>query len=163
LFFPFFNRLLGTGKLLVITNGTSFYMKAGDQVLDKPPKDKDEQRPTREALLRIIARLGAEPALMEKKVWALEDPTKVFLVKGFKLGAKEKVGDREAQIVHYQIEDKRDGDVTEASIWIDTQTQLPLKRVLAGKTTDGRFTMTETYVFTVDSKLEDKLFEIPPK
>ncbi|MCI0637989.1 MAG: hypothetical protein L0Y72_23555 [Gemmataceae bacterium] len=65
------------------------------------------------------------------------------------------VGKREAQVVQYQLQNKEIGDLAEASVWIDTKTQLPLKRTMAGK----RESFTETYsVFTLDSKL----FEIPP-
>jgi hypothetical protein len=50
--------------------------------------------------------------------------------------------------------------VAEVSVWIDTKTQLPLKRAEAGKTQGS----TETYgVFTVGSKLDGKLFDIPSK
>jgi len=73
---------------------------------------------------------------------------------------KEMVGKREAQVVQYQIENKIIGNLAEASVWIDTKTQLPLKRAEAGK----KQRSTETYgVFTVDSKLDGKLFDIPPK
>jgi hypothetical protein len=46
------------------------------------------------------------------------------------------------------------------SVWIDTQTQLPLKRTDARKSQRS----TETYgVFTLDGKLGDKLFDVPAK
>ena len=43
-------------------------------------------------------------------------------------------------------------------------TQLPLKRAMAEKQEGKEIRTTETYgVFTVDSKLDGKLFDIPPK
>jgi hypothetical protein len=50
------------------------------------------------------------------------------------------------------------------TVWIDMNTQLPLKRAIAGKKDTKIGDLTETYnLFTVDRKLDDKLFEIPPK
>jgi hypothetical protein len=70
------------------------------------------------------------------------------------------VGQREAQVVQYQIQNNKIGNLVEMSVWIDTKTQLPLKRAEAGKTQRS----TERYgVFTVDSKLDGKLFDVPPK
>jgi outer membrane lipoprotein-sorting protein len=70
------------------------------------------------------------------------------------------IGQRETQVVQYQIQNKLVGNLAEMSVWIDTKTQLPLKR--AEKETGKENRSTETYgVFTVDSKLDDKLFGIP--
>jgi hypothetical protein len=46
----------------------------------------------------------------------------------FRLGAKEKVAEREAQVVHY-VANAKDGSATNIALWIDTQTNLPVKRV----------------------------------
>ena len=48
------------------------------------------------------------------------------------------------------------------SVWIDTKTQLPLKRIVAVDHDGQMFRITETYsTFAIDPKLEPKLFEIP--
>lgn len=74
------------------------------------------------------------------------------------------VGKREAQVVQYVPHDKKSGALAEVTAWIDTETQLPLKRAIAGKQDTKVGDLTETYsVFTVDSKLDGKLFEILPK
>ena len=81
-------------------------------------------------------------------------------VTNFKLGAKEMVGDKTAQVVTYTL----DFDCTSAkmSMWIDTKTQLPLKRVVTADQDGQMFRITETYsTFAIDPKLEPKLFEIP--
>lgn len=98
---------------------------------------------------------------MEKKI-ATTDHDKDFPVKNFKLGVKETVDKREAQVVHYQIHNKIYNDLSDMTIWIDTKTQLPLKRVTnekaEGKPDDGDLQCVPVY-----SKLDGKLFEIPAK
>jgi outer membrane lipoprotein-sorting protein len=81
-------------------------------------------------------------------------------VKDFKLGAKEKIGDKTTQVVTYQLD--FDGTSAKMSVWIDTKTQLPLKRVVAVDQGGQMFRITETYsTFAIDPKLDSKLFEIP--
>ena len=151
------SKLFGLGKTLIVTNGESKYAKVMILVFDKGPFP-----PKGEVLLALITRFSAVQAAMHRnpgpKKMAASDLDKECPVKNFKLGVKEMVGKREAQVVQYQI-----GDVTE-SVWIDTKTQLPLKRTMAGKDKKTIGDLAETYsVFTVDSKLDGKLFDIPPK
>lgn len=146
------------GKNLIVTNGESKYAKVGELVFDKGPFP-----PRGEVLLALIARFGAAPAALETKT-ATADLDKDCPVKDFKLGAKERVGRHEARVVQYHLQDKKIGDLTAMSVWIDTKTQLPLKRTLARKEQGKAFRLTETYgAFTVDGKLDGKLFEIPPR
>jgi hypothetical protein len=141
------------GKNLIVTNGKSKYAKVGNIVFREGPFPAEG-----EVLLALIAQFGAAAAALEQKI-ATADLDKGFPVKNFKLGGKEMVGKREAQVVKYHLENKELGDLSEWSVWIDTKTQLPLKRTEAGK----KQRSTETYgVFTVDSKLDDKLFDVPP-
>ena len=146
------------GKTLIVTNGDSKYAKVGNLIFAEGPFP-----PKGDVLLALIARFSAAIAAMEQKI-GTTDLDKDFPVKGFKLGVKEMVGKREAQIVQYQLQDKKIGDLAKMTIWIDTKTQLPLKRVIAGKKDTKIGDLTETYsVFTVDSTLDGKLFDIPSK
>jgi len=147
------------GKSLIVTNGKSKYSKVGNLVFHEGPFPAKG-----EVLLALIARFGAGAAALEQKI-ATADLDKDFPVKNFKLGVKEMVGKREAQVVQYLLQDKKIGDLAEVTVWIDTKTQLPLKRAMAEKDEKGKeVRSTETYrVFTVDSKLDGKLFDIPPK
>jgi len=152
--------LTGGAKILSVTNGESIYEKVGDKILDKPDAPRKSK-----ALVGTIARFGAAAALMEKKLGTF-DPDKDYPVKNFKLGIKEMVGKRDAQIVQYQVEEKSGKLSTEVvSVWIDTKTQLPLKRAMVNEVPGKQvFRSTEIYsVFTVDSKLDGQLFEIPTK
>jgi outer membrane lipoprotein-sorting protein len=110
------------GKTLIVTNGESRYAKVGDMVFDKGPFP-----PKGEVLLGLIARFSAANAVLEKKIVA-SDFGKDFPVKNFKLGVKEMLGKREAQVVQYQIQEQKRDDLAEVSVWIDTKTQLPLSR-----------------------------------
>jgi outer membrane lipoprotein-sorting protein len=146
------------GKNLIVTNGKSKYAKVGPFVFHEGPFP-----PEGEVLLAMIARFSAGVAALEQKI-ATADLDKDFPVKNFRLGVKEMVGKREAQVVQYLIQDKKFGDLAEVTAWIDTKTQLPLKRAIAGRKDTKVGDLTETYrVFTVDGKLDGKLFDIPPK
>jgi hypothetical protein len=145
---------------LVITDGKLLYAKTKfdngkvdatnpDGVIDHLGKD----------VRWILTRLGGCMALTA--VW--RDPGKTFdpdqdaPLKNFKLGAQETVGMRNAQVVAYEL--PRNGQPWEASVWIDLQTQLPLKRVVEMPIGNS---FTETYTtFTVDGNLDPKLFAIP--
>jgi outer membrane lipoprotein-sorting protein len=92
--------------------------------------------------------------------WSTGLPVPVyFRASDFKLGKKEMVDKQEAQVVQYTLthpllrpKQEAKYDVT---VWIDTKTQLPLKRVFNG-------TMTETYTkLEVDGKIDAKQFELP--
>ncbi len=75
-----------------------------------------------------------------------------FPVTDFKFGKKEMIDKQEAQIVQYT------GPGVEVSIWIDTKTYQPLKRVF----TDKEKTLTETYTnLKLDGKVDPKQFELP--
>ena len=91
----------------------------------------------------------------EKSVNAEADD--LFAASAFKMGAREKVGERDAQSVEYKL-DKKGHRTTEAAVWIDVETRLPLKRTLK----KGPVTLTETYSdFTLDEKIDPAKFELP--
>lgn len=110
-------------------------------------------------LMRIsFARSGALSALefADRESRAKTDPEAAYVVTGFKMEAKEKVGDREAQSVSYTV--TRKGRDAAATVWIDVETHLPLKRVLKV----DKVTLTETYTDAkVDEKIDAAKFEIP--
>jgi outer membrane lipoprotein-sorting protein len=102
-------------------------------------------------LLRIADRLGPEKEGMALKA------------SGFKLLGKEKVGDREALTIEYQLAIAGAKELVQCKVWLDPQTQLPLKRMvelhLAGKL---EFRIVETYSrWELDPKLPDDTFTLP--
>jgi outer membrane lipoprotein-sorting protein len=87
---------------------------------------------------------------------------KDFKVTDFALGDKEKVGEHEAHVVHYNLF-LRNKVKLSVSVWLDAKTKLPLKRVTTipdkGK---QKVTVTETFTqLTLNPKLEPKAFELP--
>ena len=47
-------------------------------------------------------------------------------------------------------------------MWIDTKTNLPLKRAIMTQKGDDKFTVTETYTkLKLDEKIDPKMFELP--
>ena len=80
-----------------------------------------------------------------------------FAVSGFTMGAKEKVGEREAQAVNYTLERKGE-PASDATVWIDTETHLPLKHVIRMDV----MVRSETYSeFKVGEKIDPAKFELP--
>ena len=97
-----------------------------------------------------------------------KDPREVDLeesikVADFKLGKKEKVEDKEAQVIEYVLTAaSAGGEKINAAVWVDVKTHVPLKRSLTAKIGDKQLTVTETYSkVAVDGKLDDKTFELP--
>lgn len=77
---------------------------------------------------------------------------------GFKAGASEKVGGRDASVISYRFGYDRLAEErsTPVTVWIDSKTLLPLKHTIAW---EGH-RWTETYDdFTLDPKIDAKAFE----
>jgi outer membrane lipoprotein-sorting protein len=147
--------------VLIVSNGKSTYTKEGDAFkVDNKPAEPGQY----DKALASMARLGlmtTHMLLSEKAGDAAFDIDKEIPAKSFKLGPKEMIGSRTAQVVEYVIEPKNESPIN-ISLYLDTQTQLPLKLVATGKMGKDAFRMVETYsVYTIDGKIDAKLFEIP--
>ena len=90
-----------------------------------------------------------------------------FAASGFKLGAKEKVGDREAQAVEFviKVSPRTLREDPAVVVWIDLKTHLPLKRTVTTK--GSSFNMGETTVvreiysdFKLDGNIDPAKFEL---
>jgi outer membrane lipoprotein-sorting protein len=154
---------------LFVSDGKSLYSKVDGivKIDSKPAGLNDVDRSTPGLIARVGVVGGMFIAASDPVAQAAEkkqpfDIDKTALVKNFWLGMKLKVDQREVQVVEYQIVLQSGKEPLKASVWIDTQTQMPLKRTLTGKVLGGEMSITETYsAFTVDGKLDPKLFEIP--
>jgi outer membrane lipoprotein-sorting protein len=77
----------------------------------------------------------------------------------FNAGRDEKVGGHEAKVVSFRAGIKETKDAPAVTVWIDSKTLLPLKRVIVSKSAG---TLTEEYSeFTLDPKIGAKAFELP--
>ncbi len=79
----------------------------------------------------------------------------------FKAGAGEKVGERQAKVVHYRG-GKGGNDDPKVTVWIDAETGLPLKRVFLAHPESQKIRITESYSeFRLNPKIDAKAFELP--
>src|SRR5262249_45300905 len=109
-----------------------------------------------------VSRLGVFLNLPRMAAWLFvaDNPDSRLGIGGFKAGAAEKVGGRDAQVVRYKtnLSGLKD-DEAAFTVWIDSETGLPLRRVIVGKSLG---TITETYTeFTLDPKIDAKAFVLP--
>jgi outer membrane lipoprotein-sorting protein len=147
-------------RVLAVSDGKVTYGKEGDKAASVEP---NRNAPLDQKLPGMLARGGVVFVLNSFDL-GISDPfdlDKQLPIKNMKLGVKENVGKRSAQAVEYEFREGGDR-MWKASVWIDTQTQLPLKRLLVQVLVQGTYRFTETYsAFTVDGKVDPKLFEIP--
>jgi outer membrane lipoprotein-sorting protein len=112
-------------------------------------------------LFVIGAPFGGSP-FGAPKVFKADEELKVS---DFKLGKKEKVGDKEAQAVQYNLNVKQlAGPPYTVTVWIDTKTNLPLKRELTrfAEEAKSKSCVTEIYSkISIDEKIDPKKFELP--
>jgi outer membrane lipoprotein-sorting protein len=130
-----------------------------------------------QALRFGFCRAGFAIALDSMTILGPEDetsdfkPDEAFEIRDFKVEKKETVGRQEAQVIRYvvvtnehtrgpeNVKEKRSLAVT---LWIDSKTKLPLKRVVTPMEKDRWFIVTETYRrLTLDGKIDAKKFELP--
>jgi outer membrane lipoprotein-sorting protein len=110
---------------------------------------------------QILARGGVFATFQIGQAKESFDIDKVMAVSDFKLGKKEKVGIREAQVVECTLK-LDNGKVMQMAVWLDTQTNLPLKRLITAPGEKGVIRVTETYTeINLNPKFDDKFFEIP--
>ena len=154
-----------TAKMLLVSDGKKMYAK----VTDRPAKNRDAEKQLGERVLASVARAGFEfevhllhiltgPNDKEEAF----DAEKEFPVSGFKFGKKEMVGGVETQAIDYTITSDVTKEPLTATVWIDTKTNLPVKRVIVMKLGDTVITMTEAYAKSaVGGKIDEKEFELP--
>jgi outer membrane lipoprotein-sorting protein len=149
-------------KVLRICDGTKVLLNITDPELGT---FVDFQKPRAEFTKEFLDYLANPGMLVAFEVicdtWPHE---KIGLVNSnYQLGGIEKVGDREVRVVHYILKetDMKPERLTKITIWVDTQTSLPLKRVMA-PAVGADWRIEELYSgWQVDSKIDPKLFELP--
>ena len=84
-----------------------------------------------------------------------------YPVSEFELGKKEKVGESEAQEIQYTLKPKDSKASLRVSLWLDTKTHLPLKRVAIVTVGADKGIFTEKCSkLTLDPKVEAKTFTL---
>jgi outer membrane lipoprotein-sorting protein len=144
------------GKTTSISDG----IKVVDIESDMPNKTRDANKGQTGILCASVARAGLMASFfyVAKELKAADD----LKASDFKLGKKEKVGDKEAQVIDYHLTMKGLEVPLSISVWVDTKTKLPLKRVVTVMKGDEKGTITETYSkLKIDEKIDPKKFELP--
>ena len=140
---------------LVVCDGKQWATRGNEPASNRPAKDapKEVGRLIRSAIARIGFVNSTAAELYESAGMAPDD---VFAVSNFRLGKKEKIGNREGQEVIYRLKSKIMEDDA-AVVWIDTVTHVPLRRSFKGKTV-----ISEEWAFCkLDEKIDDAKFELP--
>jgi len=87
-----------------------------------------------------------------------EEVEKHILLSDFRMGPDEMVEGREAKVLHYRRGSKKDGITV--TLWLDTKTLLPVKRVAAFEGTKAR--IIDLYrEFVLDPKVDASAFDLP--
>jgi hypothetical protein len=90
------------------------------------------------------------------------DLDKAAPLSDFKAGAREHVGQKEAQAVAYSVRGGRRLDYASMVVWVDLQTQLPLKRTIEMRLAGSLVRWVETYTtFAPEAKIDGKVFSAP--
>jgi outer membrane lipoprotein-sorting protein len=117
-------------------------------------------------VLGCLARGGALQALtvINMKFHVKEaDASKLLALSDFAMGYKEKVGEREAQLIEFKSVLVPAGKQEAATkLWIDCETGLPVKREFVVHEMKQKITTTETYEnLALDKKPDASKFEWP--
>jgi hypothetical protein len=115
----------------------------------------------------FVSRLGVFPSFPGIP-FAIAEADKLDKVEGskldawdFKASAAEKIDGRDAKVVRFKVGEQGDRDAALVTIWIDSKTLLPLKRVVVPNPRSPAVA-TEVYKqFTLDPKIDAKLFQLP--
>ncbi|MCI0538695.1 MAG: sigma-70 family RNA polymerase sigma factor [Verrucomicrobiales bacterium] len=136
-------------KVVKVLNG-----KEPEQVFVPSTKDVPlNPQSHREIILKSFTLAGGSTVL--------ELPLDQLKASGFKLGKKEKLDDRDTQIIEYEI--SLDGVSISTAVWLDAKTILPIKRVASiDKAAGDKYAVTETYTnITLNKNIDAKKFELP--
>lgn len=146
-------------RCLIVSDGTRLSYQ--DNGLSHP-KLEDTPKSLNADILTWMARPGVflpQAPLPDVKA---DDAKDRFRVADFKLGSKEKVGEREAQRLEYRLTVKGQEDPFSVVIWLDLKTGLPVKRLVTSRTGGQETTMVETYgKLKLDEKVDVKKFDLP--
>lgn len=146
-------------KLVRASNGQAGF-EVGGQMEGETPKAFHAWRAAE------VSRVGMGPMVvgLPYTLGAETDPDgeetrmKVY---DFKAGAAEKVGERQAKVVHYRC-GKGGNDDPKVTVWIDAETGLPLKRVYLAHPESEKIHITEVYSEVKHNpKVDAKGFQLP--
>ena len=162
-----------SSALLVVSDGTKTTESPSKEVGKKFGPARVTSKDATKNLLSTFARSGIcmpmvyANVIEEGKAGTIEEVDPSLKASDFRFGKKEKVDGKNAQAIDYKLTMSRRDDqiVFDATVWMDVQTHLPLKRVLTIRLkVEKARPITETYLaVSVDGKIDEKTFELPKK
>jgi outer membrane lipoprotein-sorting protein len=145
-------------SMTIISDGKTSYYKGSDKPSGESKPAEGNLSQTRP---QILARGGVFATFQIPPTTEGFDIDKLMPASDFKLGKKEKVGVRDAQVVECTLKPDNE-QVVQMTVWLDTQTNLPLKRLITSSGQKGVFRVTEIYTeITLNPKFDDKMFAVP--
>jgi outer membrane lipoprotein-sorting protein len=149
-------------KMDMVCDGAKMIAKSSVFPKAAEPTDapKDLAKTASEAVGRVGVLIGifqGRPMQAGKKAPSLDE---LLPVSDFAMGKKEKIGDRQAQEVQYLIKPSKK-DTIKVQVWLDAETNLPLKRILTGEEGNEKITVTETYQIQLNPQIDAKKFVLP--
>jgi hypothetical protein len=150
-------------KGTTICDGTKMYVITDGKpaAVHDAPKDLNAQ--IRAALaqtgLRLQASVSINGTLHDLKQFLAPDRKSTE----FRLGKKGKVGGKESHWIQYTLPGGVGSDIR-VNLWLDAETDLPLKRTLNWSSLTSTIYITETYTdLILDGKIDAKKLELPKK
>jgi outer membrane lipoprotein-sorting protein len=152
-------------QLTVVSDGTTLFCNDSTD----PNNDKALTAPKAlgAKIRKSVPRLGMFLLLFNAIDRAGTWSPDTFKVSDFKLVGPEKVGERNTQLIEYTVTEAKDVHSPRKwrmKMWIDTQTDLPVKLALtmpSGELADVSATIDVFSKFAVDAKVDGKLFVVP--
>jgi outer membrane lipoprotein-sorting protein len=145
----------------MVSNGTKVQIRLAS---GGKPREVSAPRQLHQAMALTFTRLGltAGPAAFRPRPPGAAGgaPESLLQLAAFKTGTAAKVEDRDARVIHYRLSGPGVPGPARVTLWLDAQTNLPLKRKIYYEKTQGR--ITETYTeFLTDPKVDPRYFELP--
>lgn len=156
-------------KLLEISDGLRLSVRNLPQTPNGPVEPVGEAPKELEARARfwtsrmgmlgyMTARNARQEAMKAQPVLPL---TEELLIKRMTLGGPEKLGTHDTLVLHYTLEGPALKGISEVTLWLDSETKLPLMRKVSLKLEKSSWEIAEAYpVFKVNTVVVDQMFEM---
>ncbi len=148
----------------MVSNGKQVTLKPFSVGITERSKEQETFATPKNLHDQLAARLSHEGVFLNlprMAAWVIASDQKGpwLDATGFSADVPTKLDGRDARVIRYKMDlSGKPGEKDTCLVWIDTETGLPLKRVLA---TQSMGKITETYTFTLDPEIGTRAFELP--
>ncbi|HYV37427.1 MAG TPA: hypothetical protein VE988_17100 [Gemmataceae bacterium] len=143
--------IVSNGQKMKVEGGGKDVMAAANPQLTKYVKGYLPYMPAGGIFVAIEAAERGKP----------EDAPDKIKATGFKLAGKEKIGNKETQIVEFTVDRLYGNGPVQCKIWFDVKTNMPLKRVFDMKEDGMAMRLVEQYAsWEIDPKLTGDEFKL---